>query len=66
MNTSFSCIKCKQIFEKDGLEVAVHQEEIGRICPECLAGSSKISILVTRESAGKPFVISYVEVEIEK
>jgi DNA-directed RNA polymerase subunit RPC12/RpoP len=63
---SYTCVKCKQLFEKDGLEVAVHQEEIGRICPECLSGSSRISVHVTRESAGKPFVISYVEVEAEK
>lgn len=63
---SYDCVKCKQIFEKDGLEVAVHQEEVGRICPECLASSSKISILITRERAGKPFVISYVEIEAEK
>lgn len=60
---SFNCVKCKQVFEKDGLGVAVHQEEIGRICPECLAGSSKISILVTREQAGKPFTIACVDIE---
>lgn len=60
---SYTCVKCKQIFEKNGLEVAVHQEEIGRICPECLAGSSKISILVTRDQAGKPFLIACVDIE---
>jgi DNA-directed RNA polymerase subunit RPC12/RpoP len=62
---SYTCVKCKQLFDKDGLEIAIHQEEIGRICPECLSGSSKISVLVTRESAGKPFMISYVEVEVK-
>ena len=63
MDPSYTCVKCKQLFEKDGLEVAVHQEELGRICPECLSGSNKISMLVTRESAGKPFGIAYIEIE---
>jgi len=58
----FQCKKCDQVFEKDGLQLVIHEVTIGRVCPECLSGSTKINITIVRPCPGKPYEIGYVGV----
>lgn len=62
----FTCIKCKQVFEKEGLAVEIHSEVIGRICPECLAGKAKVTIVLVRDAPKRTFVVGYAGTEDEK
>lgn len=63
---AFTCIKCKQVFEKEGLAVEVHSEVIGRLCPECLAGKSKVTIVILRDAPKRTFTVGYFETEEEQ
>lgn len=60
----FECKKCGDAFEGDGLHVVMHEKSSGRVCPSCLAGARRVTIVVERERPGKPYEIAHVEVEI--
>jgi len=59
----FMCIKCKLPFAKAGLEVKMHGELAGRVCPECLAGATDIILAVSRTAPGKPYILQHAEIE---
>lgn len=62
----FTCVRCKQVFEKEGLAVEMHSEVIGRVCPECLAGKAKVTVVLVRDVPKRIFTIGYVDTEDDK
>jgi len=60
----FLCDKCKQAFEHDGVQVVMHGQTIGHVCPECVAGAATISIFIGRDAPGMPYTIRHVEVGV--
>jgi len=59
----FQCKKCGQSFEKDGVQVIVHDNTVGRICPACVASADTITVVLVREAPGKPYAIQRVFTE---
>lgn len=51
----YQCSACGEVFEKDGLELIVHERCVVRICPGCLSGKSKVQVTIGKERPGKPF-----------
>lgn len=58
---TFQCAKCKETFEADGVQVIVHGQTVGRVCPACVAGSEAIQLILHQKSPGQPFTLEYVE-----
>jgi DNA-directed RNA polymerase subunit RPC12/RpoP len=57
----FVCSKCGETFEADGLQVIIHDQSVGRVCPACLAGARTIHLVIVQEAPGKPFTIKHTE-----
>jgi len=55
------CAKCGEEFERDGLSVTLHGRPVGAVCPACVAGVDRIHLIVSREGAGHPYQIGYIE-----
>jgi hypothetical protein len=58
---TFECDQCHNTFEKDGLQVILHEKTVGRVCPACLANANTITVTIARPRPGKDFNIYHVE-----
>jgi hypothetical protein len=58
----FQCFKCQTVFESAGLQVIVHDQVAGYVCPACIANAETIHVVLNCPSPGKPFSIAAVEV----
>jgi len=57
----YQCSKCRGTFEKDGLQIIMHNQVAAWLCPECVSGADTVTISITREGAGKPYEFGHVE-----
>jgi hypothetical protein len=61
----FQCAACKEAFEQDGLQLILHEENVLRICPGCLANSNSISLTISRRAPGRPFKLVLLQTEAD-
>ena len=61
----FQCSSCKEVFEKDGLQLVLHETTIARICPACLVGAEGFQITAKRDRPGGPYVFRLFQVADE-
>jgi hypothetical protein len=60
----FECVKCCEIFEAgNGIQVIVHGQTIGRVCPACIAGARSIQLILQPKKPGKPPTLTHVEID---
>lgn len=58
----YVCTKCGETFESQGVQIIVHDETIGHVCPSCIAGADSFHLIVQRVAAGK-YTLKHVEVQ---
>lgn len=59
----FECAKCGEVFEAgNGIQVIVHEQTVGRVCPACIAGATSIQLILQPKTPGKPPMLTHVEI----
>lgn len=55
---ALKCVACSELFHNDGVQLVVHGQTVGHVCPSCLASTKSFHLLVRRESVRKPYVLA--------
>lgn len=59
----FECAKCHEVFEAgNGIQIIVHEQSVGRVCPACVAGAESIQLILQPKTPGQPLVLTHVEI----
>jgi len=62
----FKCKKCDGVFEADGIQIVVHEQTIGRVCPSCIAGAKHVQLVLYQKSPGQPYELKHVEITLRQ
>lgn len=58
----FKCAKCHEVFEAgNGVQIIVHEQTVGRVCPACIAGAVSIQLILQPKTPGQ-LVLTHVEI----
>jgi hypothetical protein len=57
---ALKCITCNELFHNDGVQLIIHGQTIGHVCPSCIASLKSFHLLVKRESVRKPYVLTCI------
>lgn len=59
---SFICVKCQETFESHGLQLVLHEADVGRVCPSCIASAQTLHLVVERVAPNK-YELKHVDVQ---